>query len=719
MKNNRDGCKLLSLGIACGLALSPLAYQPAAWTHSQVYEQNVFSFNTHPDMPLKLYAAGRIGTVSAGYARSYLVVAYRYLTGKPLTAGEQGEFLALWHRRLHLPLCVQPDDELNAWLKDRSKYVVAKEKNAPYEDVVRVTKKPAEIIYLNCQDEAFRTARATLAKRVAKYGAASAYIKEWLKGQDGVFCHCGGPQYDYKADKPRPEPAFPPPLPDSAARELRQDRDYQIAAAHFYGEQFDAALSLFGKVAGDASSPWQTTAKYMIVRTLIRQSALSKQSDFAPEPLKKAITLIKELQADPRYAEFRASLKSLLDYAQIRLDPLGSLDRLSKELSRPGDGKDLREKLNDFTILLTNYMGDFDMDPKEKDQDIDPKAAKVIRANELTDWIYTYTSDLGPDKQHAIERFKSTHSLLWAIALASHLKKKDVLDDEIIAVLSRVTKNDPAYILASYVKASLLKDQGKVKECLAVLDDALASSANTPSSANDFSELKLPLVTSFDQFMQCSFRPPAVILEAGDYSELPERMDTIEKTSQFPKNQMVLEPQSAVAFNKQLPLKRLFAASLSRLLPGRYKFDFAQAIFVRAVMLGDYGTAGKVIPTLESSNPSLSKGLSAFAAATTPDGHDFAATCLMLQNPGMRPTVTGGGKRAIPFNKIDEWRDNWWIPESFGRSEYSVDEIPEDSLLPLAFLSAADRADAKKEMSRLEAQGDGLKYMAKVVLDLN
>ena len=47
----------------------------------------VFTYKYHPDFPLKNYAAGAIGIPQPTYARSYLVVAYRYLSGVSLNPG--------------------------------------------------------------------------------------------------------------------------------------------------------------------------------------------------------------------------------------------------------------------------------------------------------------------------------------------------------------------------------------------------------------------------------------------------------------------------------------------------------------------------------------------------------------------------------------------------------------------------------------------------------
>ena len=48
------------------------------------FEEAIFTRPDRPDNPLAHFAAGQLGVIRPGYARSYLVVAYRYLSGVPL-----------------------------------------------------------------------------------------------------------------------------------------------------------------------------------------------------------------------------------------------------------------------------------------------------------------------------------------------------------------------------------------------------------------------------------------------------------------------------------------------------------------------------------------------------------------------------------------------------------------------------------------------------------
>src|SRR6185369_1881803 len=63
-------------------------------------ERAVFTFNVHPEFPLEKYAAGELGVLQPGYARSYLAVAYRYISGAGLDQQEQKAVTAMWKHRL-------------------------------------------------------------------------------------------------------------------------------------------------------------------------------------------------------------------------------------------------------------------------------------------------------------------------------------------------------------------------------------------------------------------------------------------------------------------------------------------------------------------------------------------------------------------------------------------------------------------------------------------
>jgi hypothetical protein len=64
------------------------------------YDPVVLGFDRRPDGPLSSYAAGRVGLFLGTFARSHLVVAWRHLSGVPLSEGEQQGYVALAENRI-------------------------------------------------------------------------------------------------------------------------------------------------------------------------------------------------------------------------------------------------------------------------------------------------------------------------------------------------------------------------------------------------------------------------------------------------------------------------------------------------------------------------------------------------------------------------------------------------------------------------------------------
>src|SRR5690606_29993181 len=88
--------------IGRALALVMLAAVPAIYGGSHRYDPTaIFTFERHPDLPLRDYAAGRLGIVQPTYARSYLYVAYRWLNGAGMTPEEVEQADRYWTARLN------------------------------------------------------------------------------------------------------------------------------------------------------------------------------------------------------------------------------------------------------------------------------------------------------------------------------------------------------------------------------------------------------------------------------------------------------------------------------------------------------------------------------------------------------------------------------------------------------------------------------------------
>jgi hypothetical protein len=73
---------------------------PAALACGPFTLEAVFVHTVHPTFPLERFAGGRIGVVQPSYARSYLYVTYRYLSGLSFSPAEQTALVELWKDRM-------------------------------------------------------------------------------------------------------------------------------------------------------------------------------------------------------------------------------------------------------------------------------------------------------------------------------------------------------------------------------------------------------------------------------------------------------------------------------------------------------------------------------------------------------------------------------------------------------------------------------------------
>lgn len=256
--------------IPVALACGPFTVEP------------VFSLVKHADYPLTEYNSGKVGVVPDTFGRMSLFVYYRELNNAPLTTAEQTAVAEVmkfrignnWTNSDNQPDSARETTEKASDYFQVWKAVRARVLNVGVEIPINKSVPDEYAYYENCLPDAFNVAAKTLEARIAQYGAADFYVKEWLRGQDAVFTNCGG------------QGTLPAQVSVSAPKWLSDDRQYQIAAALFYDGKFAEARNAFEKVAADKSSAWSKTANFVAARTYIREASFidSEQPDYEPSP---------------------------------------------------------------------------------------------------------------------------------------------------------------------------------------------------------------------------------------------------------------------------------------------------------------------------------------------------------------------------------------------------------------------------------------------------
>jgi hypothetical protein len=665
--------------------------------------RTVFTYSKHPDFPLTRFAAGELGVLQPTYARSYLAVAYRYLTGSPLDKEEQKAVSALWDERLQPYWESGSEDQVKVWLNARNK--VPRVAAITSIEVYRpVDVKDSYNNYLNCPPDAFRNAASTLKGLIEKHGAESAEVKDWVEAQDQVFANCSGGQ------------SVPAAPAANAPAEAKANRAYQIAAASFYAGNFDAAEKMFGQIAADASSPWRQAAPYLVARALARRATLSAGEGKADKAtLARAESQLKKVLSDNGLATMRGAAGGLLGFVRFRLSPEERVRELAQAILKKSAGANFKQDMADYTLLLDKLLGD---DEEKKFADL-PKAA---RADDLSDWALVFQVKDEGALDYSLQRWEKTSSLPWLVASLSKVSATHPKTPSLVEAAAKIKPNSPAFASLAFHSIRIMIESNRKEEARKRLDALLASNARSlpPSALNLFLSLRMKVATSLDDFLKHALRVPSGITFDEDGRELPADAADGDQAKHSPRRQITFDADAARVLNEAMPLSILKEAAASGSLPAHLRRDVAIAAWTRAVLLDDEAKARAVVPDLKTLAPELRECLDAYLAAEGKDAQKFAAVYLMLKFPGVRPIVDDGVGRETEVEKIDDFRDNWWCalgetaagasagggaagannPASNGPAGYT------------SFPSEAERSEAMAEVKRLSALGPAPNYLA-------
>jgi hypothetical protein len=452
----------------------------------------------------KAFFSGKIGIVQPTWWRRYLAMSYRILSDIPLSSAQVASLLP------HAP---KPSETaVNRWAKARAQ--------VPGTQPSRINPLcygDGYIQYQSYGEDAFDTAAATLNERIRQAGADSAEVHEWLAAQDTVFTTCAG---SGKA---------PDPAPPGSSPRIRFDRDYQIAAADFYREDYDEAKAAFLQIAANTASPWHTIAPYLAARADIRKG------DY-----KTAQTELQALRGDPKAA-------ALLDYVKAKLNPAEQLAVVGKRLLIR-NSRTLAQDLTDYTFLYDK---------------ITTSGSRPVPSDEITQWI---------EAQDSYSHWQNNHSMPWLIAALMQTGADSPHAGELVEAARQVPFTSPAWPSARY-HAIRLSPPEDARRLLTEVEPYLKD-VNI-STFNAFRAEQLKLARNLNEFLAAAPRKlagEAVFVEEDptEHADLP-----------------MFDEDALTAFNAHLPLDLWLASTLDTHLPPRLRTLVAQAGFARAVILDD------------------------------------------------------------------------------------------------------------------------------------
>jgi hypothetical protein len=681
-----------------------------------------------PDAPIDVYARGNLGILEPGFFHIYLYAAYRNLTGKTPSEAEievmKNPYAApATQTTPQQATASQPSPNwIDRWQAARRQVLgdSAKLDFGYYsaKGISRWEQKDGQYAqYYNCLAGAFQNAVQVLDSRISQFGAGSPYVKQWLAAQDQVFANCpGGSGYP-----PRPAVAqIPVAAPASDPVVMRKDRAYQIAAAHFYAEDFGQARSEFAAIARDPQSPYQKIAPYLVARVLIREGTLTPGINaINAKALAQAQQQLQAILADKNLSEFHAAARGLLQFVRIRLYPQERGRELESDLSGEKPGPNFRQDLIDYLWLLDNPSSA----PKGLNSST-PQPPSTVQATrqpatgqergDMTDWIFTFQKS-GPEAfRNSHSRWHETHSLPWLVAAISKARSADPAAVRLESAALKVAPSSPAYVTVTFHRLRLLAESGHLEQARAGLHRVLSNPALalTQSARNQFLALRATVSTSLADWLRYASRVPAV---PGGRSGM-----TVQDLRKNP--QAFFDTDASIVLTEKLPMRLLAQASQSTTLPAPLRKQIAIAVWTRAILLHDAPIAREMTPVLAVLAPELKSPLAAYASAKNGPARRFAAAFLVLHFPAMRPFVNAGEFRVSytgpeKLSDLDPFRDNWWClmgppPKNaqwqwnyytmYTRLSPPLRQIYPDGNVPSpAFLNTSERAAAAKEWSAL------------------
>jgi hypothetical protein len=703
-----------------------------------------FTYSLHPDFPLDGYARGQLGVIQPTYAQSYLYVAYRYLSGRKFNSEEQKALLDLWHYRLAFEL---PDGQDSShavkkswpqlWLEARKKVPGAGPD--PSIEYFRSFGNNYQQ-FVNCTDESFKSAIATLDERLARFGVDNPTVKEWLGAQDQVFANCTGRGQGIRpvSEKQALVKFIPVALQSSASPVARADRDYQIAAAYFYATDYDEAGKRFQAIAQDSVSPWRQIARLLVVRCVLRKATLSTDDDkYDKGPLAQAASQLHQILDDRNMADVHASAQRLLEFIEFRIHPLEMERQLATHLLLDNIESTLRQNLWDYTTLADRS---FRLDGEQTAKTAAGQPSQVVGAtkdnlagDDLTDWIATMQGTNAQSVDQIAGRWKQSRSMPWLVASISKIRAGQPGVPELLKASEGVAPNSPGFATVAFHRLRLMSEANNADEVRASLDKLLPENQKKmPLSAqNLFLALRMKVATTLDELLRFAQRVPTTVAYDTEGMELPDNIDSHSAGGK----EVAAEPtrfdnDATEILNKMLPLEVLARAAEAKTLPDDLRRQMAQAAWVRAVILGDAAMAQRMTPVWESLEPPVKNLLEVYRAEKSPEAAQFAAIYLMLKFPGTRPIVDSGVARLTRVDAIDNYRDNWWcLPEPGAPKDPSDGDLgrmvlsrPLRSLYPggepgaPAFLSGEEKARGQEDWKKLRQLGVAPDFFAREVL---
>jgi len=366
-----------------------------------------------------------------------------------------------------------------------------------------------------------------------------------------------------------------------------------------------------------------------------------------------------------------------------------------------------------------------------------------MRADELTDWLFTYQIDDDESYKHALEMFRGSRSDLWLMTAIAKAKTSSSGVAELIEAAERMSSSSPAYPTVAYHLASLYIARGEKEKARIHLDRILSSTDNLPiSTVNHFMELRQKINSSMDEYLRYSLRKPFAFdygfgnsssiddiiaeqktyynaeYDGDDRDAFNNRIDREWAPEKLWQNRLFISERTLEEINQNFPTSVLIDLQSSAVLPDYLKEKVAVAAFTRALLLDDAKLIERAAPAVIAAMPELRTKIEAILNAGSAAERQTASLYFLITDPMFSPYLEPGLGNLR--NEYEEYSvGNWWC-EQYDQywDEDTQQSYPRSSLKKPDFLSPQQIAKAAAENDRLRELGDAPAYFAERTIGL-
>lgn len=526
-----------------------------------VYRDNAETWDTFvqratPDLhDSKQIKLGQLGVLLPSYGREPLFLAYRAMAlGRTAVEKQATDTLRPTFESEEIP------GGIPVWLEARG--AVTQTPSAPALVQDRNFGAQAYGGYLNCGNSAFNFAAETLQTLKASKKADKPALEAWVAAQDMVFALCGNDGTD--ASLPRTIPAD---LGAGTLPYLRQLRQYQVAAAHFYAENYSEALRRFDEIAAIKTHPLRAWASHAAMRVLLRSASLDRSffqrigeiKNSSESPAKQVaamdsantenqrnmkrvfdqiVSRSKAILTDKTLTSIHVPASRLVKQAALMIVPTQVYSELSAVLGRFDKDVDISGELDDWRILGDQlFDGGWNAD----------LIAQLLGQYAYFDWIRTvqgctdnaqspnFSGRCAQENMHALELWKSTRSRVWLVATLMTARSLTPQIELALDAGNQVCSNEMEYLTLRYYMARLLRQAGRGEQARVLVEQVLSGAGhqiprdllkNTASANSLFQQEGLALAQNDAQAVPFLLRDAARRLGADGDELLNRRLSS-------------------------------------------------------------------------------------------------------------------------------------------------------------------------------------------------